>query len=256
MRRRSPGEIVEPFRRREHGPEGQRLREMLSAWARQVEGIVTGAWPEMPTGINDRDADVWEALLGVADAAGGDWPERARVAAVTLVTDSKRGTPSLGIKLLADLREVFRDEENLTTERILSDLHKMDESPWGDLKGKALDPRGLSQRLRPYDIKPTTIRTFAGTSKGYRREDMHDAWLRYLGPNVTDKEDKHLHSSRGSGEAQADVGVPPHESVTSVTSGTPEPQSRQDVVIEPKRNWFTQGAEDMARAAARAGGER
>ena len=28
----------------------------------------------MPAGIEDRNADVWEALLAVADLAGGDWP--------------------------------------------------------------------------------------------------------------------------------------------------------------------------------------
>ena len=45
----------------------------------------------MPDGIEDRDADVWEPLLAVADAAGGTWPSRARVAAVALVADSKAG---------------------------------------------------------------------------------------------------------------------------------------------------------------------
>ena len=48
----------------------------------------------MPAGVEDRDADVWEALLAVADAAGGDWPERARAAAVALVAQSKESTPA------------------------------------------------------------------------------------------------------------------------------------------------------------------
>lgn len=195
MRRRSPGEKVEPFRRRVHGPQGERLRDMLAAWALRVQLAVTGVWPDMPEGINDRDADVWEALLAVADAAGGDWPERARVAAVALVADSKRGTPSLGIKLLADLRVVFGRAEHLATEDILGELHKLEESPWGDLRGKPLDARGLAQRLRPYDIKPTTVRIGASTPKGYRREDLHDAWQRYLGP-------------------------PPHECATAATTDT------------------------------------
>ena len=34
-------------------------------------------WPQMPAGVEDRDADVWEALLAVADEAGGHWPETA-----------------------------------------------------------------------------------------------------------------------------------------------------------------------------------
>ena len=36
--------------------------------------------PVMPDGITDRPADVWEPLLAVADAAGGDWPQTGRFA--------------------------------------------------------------------------------------------------------------------------------------------------------------------------------
>lgn len=196
MRRRAPNEVVEPFRRRLHAVEGEALRDRLASWTAGIEPTVTGAWPEMPEGIADRNADVWEALFALADAAGGDWPERVRVAAVTLVTDAKRNRGSLGIQLLADLRGIFDREDQLPTETILTQLHKLDESPWGDLKGKPLDARGLARRLRPYDVRPTTIRQMASTAKGYRKEDLHDAWARYLP-------------------------APRTESVTSVTSGTP-----------------------------------
>ena len=104
MRRRAPNEIVEPYRRRLHGGEGHALRARLEDWAAAVSDSVQDAWPELPLGVEDRDADVWEPLLAVADAAGGDWPERARVAAVTLVTLLREANPSLGIRLLGDLR--------------------------------------------------------------------------------------------------------------------------------------------------------
>ena len=71
MRRRAPHELVEPFRHRLHSPDGFALRDDLSRWAGEIP---EGVWPEMPEGIEDRNADVWEALLAVADAAGGDWP--------------------------------------------------------------------------------------------------------------------------------------------------------------------------------------
>lgn len=122
----------------------------------------------------------------------------ARVAAVALVADSKRGSPSLGIRLLADLRAVFGGDDHLATEDILHSLREIEESPWGDLRGKPLDARGLAQRLRPYEIKPTTVRIGDSTPKGYRREDLHDPWLRYLGP-------------------------PRHESATSATCATDAP---------------------------------
>ena len=51
-------------------------------------------WPEMPTGVDDRDADVWEALLSVADLAGKHWPETARVSAVSVVTALSQPVPA------------------------------------------------------------------------------------------------------------------------------------------------------------------
>jgi len=182
MRRRAPGEMVEPFRRRINGPEGLELRDRLAVWAEIDVAPAIDCYPAIPASINDRDADVWEPLLAIADAAGGDWPQRARVAAVALVADSKRETPSLGVKLLADIKEVFGAGEHIGTEVLLSKLHRLEESPWGDLKGKPLDARGLARRLSPYDIKPANIRHLAEVVKGYRRADLHDAWERYLGP--------------------------------------------------------------------------
>jgi hypothetical protein len=195
MRRRSPEETIEPFRRRTYVREGHALRDRLARWAKTVLGAVTEARPDMPDGISDRNADVWEALLAVADAAGEAWPERARVAAVALVALSKESTPSLGIRLLADLRKAFGDAAVLSTEQLLRELIALDESPWGDLKGKPLNDRGLASRLKPYEIKPKVVRIGDATFRGYTREDFHDAWKRYLGPL-------------------------PHGSVTSVTSET------------------------------------
>jgi hypothetical protein len=182
MRRRAPHELVQPYRRRDHASQGHGLRLLLEEWAAGIERNMTEARPAMPQGVVDRDADIWEPLLAIADAAGGSWPERAREAAVAFVADSKRGTPSLGIKLLDDLRSVFGDSHHLATEDILTKLHRIEESPWGDLRGKPLDARELAKRLRPYEVKPTTIRILDSTPKGYRREDLHDAWIRYLGP--------------------------------------------------------------------------
>ena len=188
MQRRSPDEKIEPFRRRIHTPQGEAIRSELVDWAEKVKPSVQAVWPEIPDGIEDRDADVWEPLLGVADAVGGDWPEKARVAAVAMVAVSKTSTPSLGIRLLTDLRTVFGEAETMTTEQILNTLVELEESPWGDLHGRPLNPRGLAQRLRQYKVSSTTIRSGEVVAKGYKREDLHSAWLRYLDP-VTDVTD-------------------------------------------------------------------
>lgn len=196
MRRRAPGEQVEPFRRRVHELEGYALRDHIAAWATVVLPSMTKAWPAMPPSITDRDADLWEALLAIADAAGGDWPTRARVAAVALVADSKGSTPSLGVRLLADLKEVFGEREAMGTEEIIKSLCVLDEAPWSDLRGKPIDARGIANRLREYGIKSKNVRLGPNyTPKGYSRDDLHDAWTRYLS-------------------------VPPQGSATSATSAT------------------------------------
>lgn len=181
MRRRAPTEQVEPYRRREQVQAGKAVYGRLQAWASATRRKVTGAWPVMPDGIVDRDADAWEALLAVADAAGGTWPDRARVAAVALVADSKQSTPSLGVLLLRDTKAVFGDSEQLSTEELLARLRGLEESPWGDLKGRPMDSRMLSRLLKGYGVAPTTIRVGNATPKGYRRADLHDPWSRYLG---------------------------------------------------------------------------
>lgn len=180
MRRRAPHEMVTPFRRRQYEQEGYALRDRLALWMQSVDSLLVDAWPDMPEGIHDRNADVWEALLAVADAAGGDWPERARVAAVSLVTQSQESTPSLGVRLLADLRTVFGDAEHVPTDAIIKRLCAMDESPWSDIRGKPIDSRGIAARLRGYGISSKVVRIGEHTFRGYRRADLHDAWARYL----------------------------------------------------------------------------
>ena len=178
MKRRAPGELVEPYRTRVHEPQGHELRDQLAAWAKGIAGAL--GIPDMPAGVTDRDADVWEALLMVADAAGGEWPTRARVSAVSLVSLAREETQTLGVRLLADLRSVFGDAEALFTRDVLHKLIELDESPWGDIRGKPLDERGLARILKQYKVKPRQVRVDAGTAKGYARADLHDPWARYL----------------------------------------------------------------------------
>ncbi|MFJ4328263.1 DUF3631 domain-containing protein [Streptomyces tricolor] len=190
MRRRARNEKIEPYRTRIHEKEGFALRDRLATWAEQVSERVMNVWPDMPEGVTDRPADVWEPLLAVADAAGGDWPERARAACVTLVTASKANDKgSLGVRLLTDLRDhVMAGIDRLPTVAILDRLNALDDAPWADLHGKPLDNRRLSKMLAEYmtaDNEPITSRNIkAGGSvlKGYYAADLADAWARYCPP--------------------------------------------------------------------------
>lgn len=182
MRRRAPHETVEPFRHRVHRAQAEPLRLRLEEWAQEVREDLEDVWPEMPAEIQDRAADVWEALFAVADTAGSEWAERARVAAVTLVTLARTSPGTLGLQLLADVRAVFDQAgtDAMLTSDLLEQLIRLDESPWADLRGKQLDGRGLGKRLRAYEVESRSVRVGERVAKGYRREDLHDAWQRYL----------------------------------------------------------------------------
>lgn len=181
MRKRAPGEKVESFRMRIHVRQGNKIRDEIANWAKGALDELTDKYPEMPPGVEDRDADIWESLLAISDHIGGDWPKRAREAAIALVAAGKDREPSLGVKLLADLKTIFGDSEQLTTEAILDHLNNLKESPWSEVnKGKPLNDRGLAQRLRQYEVKPKVIRVGSTTPRGYTRADLQDAWNRYL----------------------------------------------------------------------------
>lgn len=186
MRKRKPSERQpEKWRARYRDSERPtRIREDLETWSKQVHDTITAKWPEMPEGVEDRDADVWEALLAVADAAGGIWPDRAREAAVRMVSKSKKREMSLPVVLLRDIRAVFTYHglATMKSETLCDELAHVAESPWKVIrKGEQISPRYLSTQLREYGIEPTRIHPDAGKQfRGYRAAQFEDAWERYL----------------------------------------------------------------------------
>jgi hypothetical protein len=179
MKRRSPTETVEAYRDRKHRPEGEALRDRLAAWAETV--TVDYSDLTLPAGVDDRDADVWEPLILVADAAGGEWPERARTACLSFVAHKSTASVSLGVRLLGEIRRVWPEgQANMTTSSLLTALHGLTESPWGTLGGTGLDARGLAGLLRQYGVSSKDVRVGELKSKGYTHTDFWDSWTRYV----------------------------------------------------------------------------
>ena len=155
MQRRLPDEKIERWNRHIHAAEAEPMRWLLQCWAELVHSYaldyVGPDRPVLPKGIEDRDADVWEPLLAVAELAGGHWPERARVAAVAAVAaDGVKTMPSPGIELLADIKAVF---DRLTGR---GDPHddaagRADEL---DPRWRRLDGKRLARMLHGYGMKP------------------------------------------------------------------------------------------------------
>jgi hypothetical protein len=133
----------------------------------------------VPEELNDRAADSWEPLLSIADAAGGSWPLRARLAAVALNSEDD-AVVSVGMRLLADIHEAFDAESHLTTAELLRRLHDLEDAPWADWYGSPLSGRGLAKLLGPYRVVPLQRRVGGEKSRGYFRSEFEDAFRRYV----------------------------------------------------------------------------
>lgn len=189
MKRRGPGERVEKFRRRTASAEGDALRQQLAQWTAEIRENLVAATPDVPEELNDRAADFWEPPLAIADAAGGDWPERARRAAVLLSADPAETAVSEGVELLGDIRRVFDTAgvDRMFSKDLARRLNDLEDAGWSEAqRGQPLTPAGLSRLLKPYGIRSAAIRIASeGGRKGYFRDDFNDAWGRYLAPTDT-----------------------------------------------------------------------
>jgi hypothetical protein len=143
----------------------------------------------------------------IGGQAGGDWPQRAREAALALhVGIEDESTLSVGVLLLSHIRQAFDEDEadRLPTATLLERLASNEAGPWGRWWGAELNRDGapraaaadLARKLRGFErsdgrpIKPGGIRMPDGTTpRGYHREDFEPAWATYLGfgsPLATD----------------------------------------------------------------------
>lgn len=176
MRRRASDEPVARFRLKRARAEAEAID--VPDW--DAVAVVADV-ADVPEGISDRAADGWEPLLAVADAAGGMWPARARRAALALSAEAS--TPvTVGIQLLADVKDVFGDAPYLTTQGLLERLHAVESGQWADWYGKPLTAKELSKLLAPYGAKPMYRRPATGSDaiRAYWRQDLEDPWRRYV----------------------------------------------------------------------------
>ena len=86
------------------------------------------------------------------------------------------------MRLLADLRDVFGEQDKLWTETILAGLHRIPEAPWGDWYGHPLKDRELARLLKPYGIRSRDVKNGGTNHKGYYREQFTESWRSYARP--------------------------------------------------------------------------
>jgi hypothetical protein len=183
LQRKTREEQVERFRRRWAQSAGEILHDRLADWLEPQLDYLHDARPALPDELDDRAQDCWEPLLAIADLAGGDWPDRARAAALELSGNGEREDDSMTAILLRDIFSVFEstDIDRYRTADLIDELSKIEESPWGDWFGKPISPQALSKLLRPHRIRTLPIWIDGEKARGYKLDQFSDAFLRVLG---------------------------------------------------------------------------
>lgn len=180
MRRKAPDETVKKLTL-DFDDNHLHIRRKCVRWA--ADNSLLGADPDIPNVGNDRASDNWLPLLAIADKAGGEWPNLARSAMLTLEHDEMNESDSAGQMLLTDIQKVFKHvgDKHISSEDLVFQLVKFADRPWCEWKrGKPITQNSLSRLLKPYGIRSKKIRFSEKTFRGYELEKFQDSFERYL----------------------------------------------------------------------------
>lgn len=186
MQRKHPSESVERFSRRRTRPESEDLRGRILAWPQKHRADIAEAYNGLCVNFlgDDRAADNFEPLFALLFVADLRRFEELRASAEWLTSRKAAGEEddSLPLRLLADVRQVWRyGQPAMFTSDLLARLRSVQDAPWAaDVE---LNARKLSRWLRGFGTEPRTVRVGTATAKGYHRQELEDAFLRYLASN-------------------------------------------------------------------------
>lgn len=216
MRRKKKGETVERLRERVRFED---IRRKCARFVADNTEAIRNADPSIPPSLNDRAADNWAPLLTLADLAGGEWPQRARAAALRMADGGE--IQDTGAKLLADIEIIFEQDkvDRFASTDLCDRLAEHEPDSWGRYgrTGKPISQCQLANLLRGFQIAPDSIRFDAGTLKGYHKAQFSDAITRYL-PTDTPQD-------RNTGTSPANVGLD-----EALQGGTPDSRSSLETV--------------------------
>jgi len=179
LRRKQKGEGCERLRHRDND-EFASLRRKAARWAQDHMLALTDADPKLPDALDNRIADNWRHLFAIAQAAGGEWPEKAKAAALAQIEGEE--DQEKAVMLLADIRHILSEarQSSLTPRELTARLVALEHSPWAEWRRgeHPITERGVAMMLKPYGIKSVKVRGPAD----YFRRDFEEVWKSYLPP--------------------------------------------------------------------------
>ena len=227
LQRKTRGESVAKLRHGQDDEAFKVLRQKIARFALDHNAQLKLARPAIPDQLTDRQQDNWELLLAIADIAAGEWPKRARDAAIYL-SGQPLDADGVGTQLLADVRAAFcrADKDRLTSAQVIEALTADETSIWNAFpKDKPITATLLARMLRRFDVVPNVVREGLERGSGYKRgvndkrlegadrtlSPLENAFFRYLSPCAALTSDKPI--STGDVKENADLTLKRHRRV-------------------------------------------
>lgn len=189
LQRRLKNEAIDRFAHQDDAELGD-LRRRLRRWSMDSADALSG---DVSTPFDNRRADNWRLLLGIADLCSGveEWGDKARAAAVKL--ESSTDTTSPQVQCVIHIKRIFEEDkcEAILSATLVVRLKEDLEAPWAEWnRGKGLSQKGLADLLGGrrrgqgnrggfgiYSVDVHLPGDIHG--KGYHRSQFEQIWLRY-----------------------------------------------------------------------------
>jgi uncharacterized protein DUF3631/CHC2-type zinc finger protein len=183
IHRRLKSQACHKFRRQDRA-NAKPLHEALKTWSADadLQKRLREAHPEMPECLTDRQEDIWEPLLAIADSIGGDVPEVARAAAGTLCENEDE--LNYGMEQLAAIRKLIGERSRITSVDLIEGLWEADALPSRLIEDEKPNHKKighwLSKFIKSYGGKPARQLKFEGQNlRGYEMAELQPIFDRY-----------------------------------------------------------------------------
>ena len=103
-------------------------RRKFARWAADLQELPAVT---LPPALFNRAGDNWLGLFSIAEAAGGEWPERAKQAAMEGISEEDSNSPC---SCWRPIWQIFAEKKvvRMHTTVLLEALMKVEEAPWED----------------------------------------------------------------------------------------------------------------------------
>jgi hypothetical protein len=153
----------------------------LARWAEDHRGMLQELMVDAPESLSDRQREISEPLLMIAELAGGTWPATVREAILKICSASDAEASDRRERFLAAVWALYTPGVDfLTLKEIVSRLLVDDDSEWHEAtKGKVLNAVWLARGLKSFGVESSRPRS-AGQQRGYLRADLVPVVTKYL----------------------------------------------------------------------------